>query len=170
MRGIVTSLIIIVNFVMQSTIFEHIKFRGIKPDSLIIVAVSTGILRGSSEGALVGFFTGLIQDMFYGSSLGYYGLIHMFIGYLCGIPYKNFFRENFLLPLLFTAVSSFIKGIYVYVSGFLINGKLDFLYYFNNIIIPEVVYTSIFSLLLYRVLYAINLKIEKREYRKRKMF
>ena len=71
-RILITALILIVNIVFQSSVLPFFEIRGIIPNTSLIIIMSFALLRGSYEGALIGFFAGLLQDTFFGSSLCYY--------------------------------------------------------------------------------------------------
>lgn len=170
MRAAFISFIVFVNFILESTLFRYLEIRHIKPNMAIAITVCYAILRGSLEGAIVGLISGLLQDVFYGTAIGYYGLIYMTIGYICGIPMDRFFKDNFILPLIFTIVCVVVNGLFVYVTGFLIRGRFEFAYYFGNIVLPEMVYTAVFSFFIYRLLFGLNKRLEEYESKNRKVF
>lgn len=163
MRILVISAILIINTILQSTYFEYIQIIGVKPNTAIIIIVSFAIMRGSFEGALVGFFSGLIQDILFGPNIGTHALLGMYVGYFCGKVNKDFFSENYFLELALCAASVLGYECIIYVFFFLLRGKTDFLYFFNRIILPEVVYTSFISLFIYKIMYWINNKVEAHE-------
>ena len=53
MRIFITAIFIVLNFLMQSTILHYIEIRGVIPNTTIILIVSYGLLRVSTEGAIV---------------------------------------------------------------------------------------------------------------------
>ena len=57
-RGAVMALLIIVCFILQSTVFQALSLAGISPNLLLIVTTSLGFLRGEKEGMAAGFFCG----------------------------------------------------------------------------------------------------------------
>ncbi len=170
MRILITSFILIINLVLQSTLFQGFAIRGILPNTAIIIIVSFALLRGSFEGAMIGFFSGLLQDLFFGTTLGYFSLLGLCCGYFVGIAHRDFYRENYLIPLTLCAVVTFVYELLIYLSSFLFRGNLNFFYYLNNLMLPETVYTSVLSILIYRLLYGINEFIEGKERYKRKLF
>lgn len=159
-----------ISFIIESTIFRFLEIRHVQPNLAIAVTVAYAILRGSIGGAVMGMLTGLLQDVFFGSSIGYYALIYMTTGYICGMPGDTFFKDNFFLPLIFCFLSTLLNGLFIYVTGFLIYGKFDFGFFFANIILPETVYTLVFSFFIYRLLFGANKKLEEYEFKKRKVF
>ncbi len=170
LRVFVTFIILLVNLVLQSTLFNYIQLFHIKPNTAVVIIVSYALLRGEIEGAMVGFFAGLMQDIFFGTSLGFFALTGLLLGFFCGKFFKNFYRENIFLPLVLCVLGVFFSSCIFYVFYFLLRGRLDFLYYFKHIILIEAAYTGAISLLLYNLLYFINLKLENTERDRRKFY
>lgn len=150
-------------FLLQSTVFPNLAFGGIIPNLMIIVTASYGFMRGRKSGLLVGFFSGLIMDIFFSSVLGFYALIYMYIGYLNGVFKKMFFPEDIKLPIALIVGSDFLYNITIYVLSFLLKGRFQFSNYFFNIIIPEMVYTIIVTCALYPLLLLVESYLERRE-------
>ena len=150
-------------FLLQSTVFPNLAFGGIIPNLMIIVTASYGFMRGRKSGLLVGFFSGLIMDIFSSGVLGFYALIYMYIGYLNGVFKKMFFPEDIKLPIALIIGSDFLYNIIIYVLIFLLKGRFQFSYYFLNIIIPEMVYTIIVTCILYPLLLLLENLLERRE-------
>lgn len=150
-------------FLLQSTVFPNLAFGGIIPNLMIVVTASYGFMRGRKSGLLVGFFSGFIVDIFFSNVLGFYALIYMYIGYLNGVFKKMFFPEDIKLPIALIVGSDFLYNIIIYVLTFLLKGRFQFLYYFLNIIIPEMVYTIIVTCVLYPLLLLVENLLERRE-------
>ena len=55
--------------------FKALTFANISPNLLIIAVSSFGFMRGRKEGMWVGFFCGLLIDIFFGNLIGIYALI-----------------------------------------------------------------------------------------------
>ena len=164
-RKIVLFFIISICFVLQTTTLHTLSFANITPNLLIIVIASFGLMRGKKEGMLIGFFSGLLIDIFCGFYLGIYALLYMYVGYLTGFFQKRFYPEDIKLPLLIISASDFISNIVIYLIMFLTRGRYDFGYYFSNVILPELVYTTIITIFFYLLLLKINQKLETYEKR-----
>ena len=171
MRRILTfSVVLVVNLVLQSTLFQHISISGVVPNTAIIIIVSVALLRGSTEGAIIGLFSGILQDVFFGTSIGFYSLLCMICGYLVGKFNRGFYRENYALPILLCSISTFIYESIIYILGPLFKGYTNYLHFLLNLILPETVYNAILTILLYRILFTINGMVEQKEHHKRKLF
>lgn len=67
LRKLVVMLFVIFSFILQCSVFSHIAFAGIIPNMMIILTASFGFMRGEKEGLVIGFFCGLLNDIFFGS-------------------------------------------------------------------------------------------------------
>ena len=89
-------------------------------------------------------------DLTGGGIVGMYALGHLIAGYLAGIVNRFFYKEDITFPILLVAGTDFFYGLYMYFFGFLTRGRMEFGFYLLHIILPEVVYTVILALILYR--------------------
>ena len=160
LRKIIVAAFIMICFILQCSVFTSLAFAGIVPNLLIVL---TSSLRGEKEGLVIGFFCGLLNDIFFGGFLGFYALLMMYIGYLNGKFCKIFYPEDIKLPLALIVISDLSYGIICYVLTFMLRGRFHFSYYFTHIILPEVLYTILITLLLYPLILKVNEKLEKRE-------
>jgi rod shape-determining protein MreD len=111
----------------------------------------------------VGFFSGLIMDTFFGSILGFYALVYMYIGYVNGIFRKMFYPEDIKLPMALILGSDLACNLASYIFLFLLRGRFNFLYYLLHIILPEMAYTIVVTCVLYPVLLLVEQHLEKKE-------
>ena len=165
-RKIVVFLIISICFVLQTTTLQTLSFANITPNLLIIVVASCGLMRGKKEGMCIGFVSGLIVDIFCGFYLGIYALLYMYVGYFAGFFQKRFYPEDIKFPLLISSASDLTLNLVIYLILFLTRSRYDFGYYFANIILPELVYTTIVTIFFYLILLKINQKLEAYEKRR----
>ena len=164
-RKITVTVIIIICFLLQCTLFKALAIASISPNLLIIVTSSFGFMRGKRDGMFIGLCSGLLMDLFYGDVIGFYALIYMYIGYFNGFFRKIFYPEDIKLPMILISASDLFCNLLVYFSMFLFRGRLAFQYYFMHIIAPEWVYTIMVTVFLYFILLMINQKLEKSEKR-----
>lgn len=169
-RFLVSTLLIIICFVLQTTVFKELAFGGIVPNLLIVLVSSFGFMRGEKTGLIIGFFCGFLADIFFGEVLGFNAMVYMYIGYLNGKFSPIFYPEDIKLPVALILGSDLIFGFVNYVIMFLMRGRFDIKYYFMNIILPEMVYTILITLLLYPLILFINKKLEDKEKRGARKF
>ena len=165
LRKIVLFVLICICFVLQTSVFPAISFAGIVPNLLIILVSAFGFMRGKKEGLFIGFFSGLVVDIFCGSYIGVYALLYMCVGYLNGYFRKRFYPEDIKLPLLLIAISDLALNIGVYGMIFFIRGRFQFFSYLKTVILPELIYTMVITIFMYFIFMKINQLLEKYERR-----
>jgi rod shape-determining protein MreD len=170
MRAAVMFLLIVVNYVLQSTVFSSLAILGTTPDTALILIVSYGIMRGDIEGALFGLACGLVHDVFGSHYIGLYAMLGFLTGYVCGKPFKDFFHDNYFLPFFVVVIATVCYQFLFYCTAILFTGSVDLMYYIGTRIIPKTIYTASLSIPLYSLLYFINGRIELYEYNRRSLF
>lgn len=156
---------IITAYLLQSTVFQSLSLGGIAPNILIIITSCFGFMRGKKEGLLIGFLAGLIIDVLFGNILGFYALVYMVIGYLNGFFSTIFYPEDIKLPMILIISSELMYCFLIYFFLFLMQGKFHFGYYFLHIILPEIVYTILVTIVIYKGILWINEWLVDREKR-----
>lgn len=150
LRRIVVIFMIIIGYLLQTTLFKAITLAGIVPNILLIITSAFGFMRGKNEGMFIGFFSGLLIDIFFGKIIGFYALIYLFIGFVNGFFRRIFYPEDIKLPMILIGLSDLLYCFLCYIFLFLLRGKLHLGYYFVHIMLPEVVYTVLVTLILYK--------------------
>ncbi|MBQ8199592.1 MAG: rod shape-determining protein MreD [Lachnospiraceae bacterium] len=169
-RNIFITIMVIICFVLQSTLFKYLAFGGISPNLLIIITAAFGFMCGKTCGLVVGFFSGLLYDIFFGDVLCFHALIYMYIGYINGNFKQIFYKEDIKLPIVLITCSDLLFGFVYYVLMFLLRGRFHFAYYLTGIMVPEVVYTVVVTLVLYPFIRMITSKLDEGEKRSEDSF
>lgn len=141
-KGVILILIWIC-FILQSTVFKLQTFTNVSPNLLLMMTVSIAFMQGKKEGLLTGFVSGLLIDVFFGTILGIYSLLYMLTGFAAGSFAQIYFDEDVTIPVALVTVADFI---------------LNFL-----IILPEMIFTAVMTLIFYRVIYKINHALSESE-------
>lgn len=162
-RFVVTAVTVIISFILQTSVFEILKLANIAPNVLIILVASISVMRGQKEGMLVGFFSGLLLDIFYGKYLGIYAFLYMLFGFVDGFANQIYYSDDNFLPLVIIGANDLVYGILMYIGSGLLWNHLHIFYYIRTIILPELVYTVAVGILLYQILLRLNRWLEKYE-------
>jgi rod shape-determining protein MreD len=148
------SFFILLFFLLQTTLLHYARVRGIIPNLLLVLTIVTALVRNSAEGGAVGFFSGLCIDMQFGSVLGFYALLGMYAGVAAGSVSKRIYRENVLVAVPFTFIYSIAYESVVFIINNIMSGDISFAFAFTKVILPEAVYNSAVSVLLFPLLAA----------------
>ncbi len=154
---------ILLAFLLQSSVFSYFEFAGIVPNIMIILTASFGFMRGEKTGLLVGFFCGLLTDIFFGPVIGLYAVIYMYVGFFNGQFSRLFYPHDIKLPLVLISVSDLFYSLVYYVLLFLLRSRFAFSYYFMHIILPELFYTILVTLFLYPLILFAGNRLDPKE-------
>ena len=168
-RKLITLVIITVCFLLQSTVLRKFAIGNICPNLLIIVTASLGFMRGTKSGMYVGLVCGLFIDLFWGGLLGFHMLLFVLVGYFNG-SFQRLFFDDIKLPIGLIAVSELSYGIAVYFFNYMLQGDFTFGTHLFQVIIPELVYTILVTLVLYQIILHINKRLEEEEQRSASKF
>ncbi len=155
--------LILVFFVLQTTVFPMLKISSIIPNILIILVSCSGFMQGDREGMFVGFACGLLLDVCSFDIFGFYTILYMLIGYLNGLLHNFFYLKDFKLPAIMIVSSDLVCCFVTYFFLFLLRSRFEFGFYFLNIILPEVVYTLLISVIIYPLLWVIEAYVFKKK-------
>lgn len=156
----------LVCLLLQCSLLPAISIASITPNLMIVFTVSFGLMRGKRSGLLLGFVCGLLTDfMLPDLFVGLRAFVYMFIGYFSGYCYHIFYDEDIKMPVLLTAAGDFVYGCLFYITKFLLRGRIDLFYYIRRIILPEMIYTILLTIICYRIFLLLNQKLEKMDKR-----
>jgi rod shape-determining protein MreD len=111
-------LVVITLVVLQTTVFTHLRVFGAVPDLCLVATVAIGYEEGPQTGALFGFLSGLVLDLFLASPAGLSALANACTGYGVGVFQGGLVRESRLLPVILGGIGGLVGGtIFVVVGG-----------------------------------------------------
>jgi rod shape-determining protein MreD len=165
-RKIVELLLIIFFIALQNTLGRVIRLGGVMPNFMILLPVVFGYLNGSNEGIFVGFFAGLFYDAFSANILGYSSLVFSSVGYVAGLFFNKYEESNIALPLIFTMVGDFVFETVSYFGIFMLHNDLEYSFYLNKIIVPEMLYSALIMLIIIKPLTLLNPHLKSRDKRR----
>ena len=169
-RKIITVLFIVLAFILQSTLFNHFSFANIKPNLLIIVTSAFGFMRGRKEGMAVGVISGIFVDIFWGGLLGFHALLYAVIGYMNGSFHRLFYEDDIKLPIILIGLSDLLYSFIIYFCMFMLKGKFIFYFFLRKIMLSELVYTILITVVLYQLILYVNRKLQIEEQRSASKF
>jgi len=152
--------LVVVNVILESTLFQYTRIFGIKPDFTLIIVVAYGIMRGSSYGAFVGLGAGLLLDMLYGRTIGINALAYMVTGYIIGQVHENVFKDSFIPAVVFNFIAVILfQHAFIFLAYFSNNFPSTDISYVNmllEVILPQAVYDAVAGFVAYRLIYRLD--------------
>ncbi len=146
-------------FLLQTTLFQKLKLANVSPNLLVALISAAGFMHGRCFGMYVGVVCGVLSDFMYGDIIGICIMIYAFIGYVNGSLHRLYFKDDMVIPMIALAASDFLYNILYYIFNFLLRGRLDLIAYIRILILPELVYTVLLGIIIYKVLHKLEEKM-----------
>lgn len=87
-------LVLVVSVVIQLSVFVDVRFFGVAPELLALVAVLAGFLAGPERGATVAFGAGLLWDVWLPTPLGVAAMSFATVAFAIGSVEAGLFNET----------------------------------------------------------------------------
>lgn len=152
MNAFVIILTILINLILESTIIPSFWIFEVSPSTGLIIVVVLAILNGKTTGAIVGLIVGLLQDLLFSPVIGINSFIYFFIGYLVGLAETKLSKDNILLPILMTILSTFGYHLTYYLFMYFLNYNIHLIKFFKEVVLMEILYNSILSIPVFKLL------------------
>lgn len=152
-------IMIIVGFVLQTTIFRSLQIADVSPNILVILTAIAGTMYGQYNGLFTGVVCGLFIDLMYSSVVGVNIFMYAVIGFIIGITNKVYIEDDIILPIMTITAGDLIYGALFYILKFLLRGRLELLEYIKNTILPELIYTVIIGVFVFKFARLIDKKL-----------
>ena len=164
---ITTAVVVIIMFLLETSVFGLLSYGRVVPNLLIFIVSVYGLIRGEYDGIFVGFFSGLLLDIFFMDVLGFYALVYMLIGYFNGqLNAYYVIKQDFMLPLAAITLSNIALLLIDYVFFYLLNGRFYFADFLLHTLIPELIYTLGLAIVFYPLLIILEFKFIQVEFRR----
>lgn len=123
-RVISITAIVLTALLLQSTVFSQLELLGVKPELMYLVVILIAILEGPTEGVVVGFVGGMLQDFLLNLPKGLTALTLTLLGYGMGLARQYITSPSPLLPTILVGVGTAIGVLFYQVMGFLL-GQIE---------------------------------------------
>lgn len=165
MRKILTVICLILVFFLiyflQVNIFSTFTIAGIKPNLFVVYVLFIGLFANQLVGISFGVVIGLLIDFLYGKTIGITAVMLCVIGYLGSYFDKNFSKENKLTIIFMVAGATLIFELGAYfLNSIILNFDREF-YYFIKIVLIEIVYNVLLSIIFYPLIQKAGYTIDR---------
>ncbi len=161
---------ILIAYFLQNGLFPSVFYFQSIPNILLMLTVIHGFLRGSLTGVLTGLVCGFLCDMHSGTLIGYYTFFYIYAGWFGGLFQRFFYQDELVLPGVLTGVCDFLYGCYMFVFECVLHNNTNFKPYLMQIILPEMIYTIIVTILFFRIILFVHDKLDDAEKRSARKF
>lgn len=153
MKTKIIFLIVLLNFIFQSTIFQFFRISGILANTGLILVVAISILYGRETGLSTGFLTGVLQDIFFSKAIGINILIYLLIAYTIGGLRRKLFKDNYLTPAILIVLATFFYHLSYFIIMYFLKNSISFSLIFKDILPIESLLNIVIGLLIYKKFY-----------------
>ncbi|MCR5758161.1 MAG: rod shape-determining protein MreD [Selenomonas sp.] len=157
------AIFVVALYVLQTSFFPLISYRGISPNLMLLVTTSYAFLKGMEKGTLMGFCTGLLTDLSTGTFFGVHTFTYLLMGNLCGRFANRVYKEQFFLPVFaslgITALTYFILALLMVLLGYRFNP-------ISNVqvtLLPMLIYQLAFAYPVHYLTYQLDKKLSVKE-------
>ena len=151
MSILILIIVVLLNFLLQSTIFPYIAILGVVPNTALLIVMSISLFKGKYYGGFTGLIIGLLQDIIFSSVIGINSFIYFFAGYLTGMVENKLSRENPFIPILFSLVGTIYYNFMYYTFMFFLSTNIPFLSFSKSIMLVEILYNIIAAIPIYMI-------------------
>jgi len=147
-RVVAIGAVLVTALLLQSTVFGELNLLGVRPELVYAVVIVIAVLEGPSEGAVVGFVGGMLQDFLLNEPKGITALTLTLLGYGMGLARQYVSSPSPLLPMILVGAGTAAGVLFHSVVSFLI-GRFDHpLSYGLRVVALTAVYGAILTPLL----------------------
>ena len=161
MRFVTIPVLLLISTIIQTNIIGYIRMFGITPNLFIIIITGFALLGGPVEGAAVGFAAGFIQDVIIGNAIGGYSLLGMYVGLTVGSFNKRFVKDSLFVAIPFVFLTTIVYETIFYLFSLYWGGQNEILFAAKNIILPEAIYNSLLTIIVFPIIVLIDRWIEE---------
>jgi len=100
--------------VLQSSLLSEMRLGVVRPDAMILLPITAGMLAGSERGAVIGFLTGMLTDLFLQTPMGLSALTYSVVGFGVGTLHTGVLRAAWWIGPV-TAMAASAVGVMLFV-------------------------------------------------------
>lgn len=153
-------LVFLIIYFLQVNFFNVFTIAGVKPNLFIIFTLFLGLFAGRKVGTCLGVCFGILLDIFIGKNIGMAGILLGVIGFLGGYLDKNFSKDSKITIILMVIGASILYEFGVYLlNSFILSYTLQ-IWPFIKIILVEILYNAILTVIFYPLLRNVGVYIE----------
>lgn len=142
-------LIIVINYILQSTIFQAWKISDVSANFTLVLVIVITIIYGLEKGLFTAVISGLFVDAFLSMAVGLNLFILVVISVLISIIGRPLFTGNKLTLVFMTAISTVIYHLMYFFFMYFLNKGVSFKEVMTQIVPVELVLNSIVCVLVY---------------------
>ena len=153
MKKIIINILLVITFIilyfLQLNFFSWFKIAGVMPNLFVILVFYIGLFSGRGMGLTYGIIFGSVLDLLIGENVGMTAIMLGIIGIIGGVLDKNFSKDSRITIMLMVIVNTIIYEVGMYILRYAILDSSIEIISFLKILIAEVVFNILITIILY---------------------
>ncbi|MBN1628680.1 MAG: rod shape-determining protein MreD [Thermoleophilia bacterium] len=145
-------LLLVIAIALQTLVVSRISVLGVTADTFVIFTIVMALSRGPLQGAIFGFFAGIVADVAFIQPLGVHALVYVLIGYSVGTLVSRFGGVNALGVFLIAGGAALSAQILFGLFQFMMGPRAGFLTMLGTQMLPAAVLDALVTVPVYAVL------------------
>ena len=146
MKYVAQGIVVFLAYIIQTTILPHLKLFGVVPNLILVIVISFALYFRAFDAVVAGIILGVLADVFSGKAFGFNTVMYIIFALACGKLINKFIQLSALTASLVTFLGSVLYSLALYFTFFFLWGEFRILALFNEIILPEALYTMLISI------------------------
>ena len=152
MRHVWKTLVLVLAFLIDSTLGSYIGILDISPSFLLVAVIAMAMAGEFAEAGIYGGLAGMLWDLAWGRTFGFYALLYLYAALGARAFLELVYKNTPMITAGITFVASLLCDSLFCLFQFTIWGQGSFLYDFSRVILPTAAYTAIVQIVLFRPL------------------
>lgn len=148
-------------YLLQVNFFSWFNLAGVKPNLFVILVLIIGLFSGRSIGTTFGILFGLTLDFFIGKSIGISALMLGVVGFIGGHLDKSFSKDSRVTMITMIGIATIIYELGINTFNYFINDAVISIWYIIKVLIIELVYNAIITIIIYPLIMKFGYRIEE---------
>ena len=144
--------------ILQETWMYGLRIGNAQPNLVLLCVIFYSLLHGWQGGAVVGIGAGLFMDLCSGYSIGLTAISLMLTGILLGLLIGEFYKDNYFIIIIATALGSFSYSFFYWLGTCLLGNEISFWGALFHNFFPNMIYNCIIACILYFPLFFFYLR------------
>ena len=136
---------------LNGIVFTRLNIAGIRPDMVIALTVSIGILLGSVRAEIICGAIGLLLDVSVGRFIGLNAAIYVITGFVAGRFFRKFYSDNVIFPAVIALAAGFLRENVLALFAAITGAQFNYAVMLFAYMIPCALMTGVACILIYLI-------------------
>ena len=147
-------------YLLQVNFFSWFNLAGVKPNLFVMLVLVIGLFSGRGIGTTFGILFGLSLDFFVGKSIGISSIMLGIVGFIGGYLDKNFSKDSRVTMITMVVITTLLYELGIIIFNYFINDAIISTWYIIKVLIIEIIFNSILTIIVYPLIMKLGYKIE----------